>query len=270
MRLSRLAFLLAIHFKDAKTEAFELEKEESDDDEDTAEEAGSSSTLDDGLTDAERSAKIMAKIKKGNKEEEGGYDASKRNPLFAGAETPCTWEIRDVGPQLSPVRPYDTEHSNSCRKADLDADAFSEDDADGDEIGAYAQKSAEGIMEDNNHDGEYPDMADWNDVEPNMAEFAAPEEDSDEENDVGIDAEDEGIDMTDRENLRVEVMRKTPQTAQQIATRVPIDDLLCDQRLGMVSTEIFEVEPTSEEEMASMRRIGRVKAERDLNLFRFG
>ncbi|KAG1697788.1 hypothetical protein DVH05_015743 [Phytophthora capsici] len=48
------------HFKDAKTEAFELEKEESDDDEDTAEEAGSS-ILDDGLTDAERSAKILAK-----------------------------------------------------------------------------------------------------------------------------------------------------------------------------------------------------------------
>ncbi|KAG1697797.1 hypothetical protein DVH05_015752 [Phytophthora capsici] len=138
--------------------------------------------------------------KKGNKEEEGGYDASKRNPLFAGAETPCTWEIRDVGPQLSPVRPYDTEHSNSCRKADLDADAFSEDDADGDEIGAYAQKSAEGIMEDNNHDGEDPDMADWNDVEPNMPEFAAPEEDSDEENDVGIYAEDEGIDSAGHED----------------------------------------------------------------------
>ncbi|KAG1697792.1 hypothetical protein DVH05_015747 [Phytophthora capsici] len=51
----------ATHFKDAKTEAFELEKGESDDDEDTAEEAGSS-ILDDGLTDAERSAKILAKM----------------------------------------------------------------------------------------------------------------------------------------------------------------------------------------------------------------
>ncbi|KAG1697785.1 hypothetical protein DVH05_015740 [Phytophthora capsici] len=51
-------------------------------------------------------------------------------------------------------------------------DAFSdmEDDADDDEIGAYAQEPAEGIMEDNNHDGENPDMADWNDVEANAGE----------------------------------------------------------------------------------------------------
>ncbi|KAG1697784.1 hypothetical protein DVH05_015739 [Phytophthora capsici] len=49
------------HFKDATTEAFDIEKEESDDDEDTTEEAGFS-TLDDGLTDAERSAKILAKM----------------------------------------------------------------------------------------------------------------------------------------------------------------------------------------------------------------
>ncbi|KAG1689159.1 hypothetical protein DVH05_002797 [Phytophthora capsici] len=34
--------------------------------------------------------------------------------------------------------------------------------------------------------------------------------------------------------------------------------------------EILEVEPTSEEEMASMRGIGPVKAERYFNLFRFG
>ncbi|KAG1697810.1 hypothetical protein DVH05_015764 [Phytophthora capsici] len=81
----------------------------------------------------------------------------------------------------------DTEHSNSRRKADLDVDAFSEDDADGDEIDAYAQELAEGIMEDGNHDGEDSDMADWNDSddeeEPtlegedeDMPEFAAPEE----------------------------------------------------------------------------------------------
>ncbi|KAG1697812.1 hypothetical protein DVH05_015766 [Phytophthora capsici] len=318
------------HFKDAKTEAFELEKEESDDDEDTTEEAGSS-TLDDGLTDAERSAKILAKMfgkpekeskkskeaavvsfddepvsKKENKEEEGGYDASKRNPLFAGAETSCAWEIqmlahhyhpsvqsftrqlldnKDTGIQyagdplvdftmhaffekfvnkkprhkvaeasgnngakaknwtFAPINSEavlqeneanvdasdqffykffkerasrDSEHPNSRRtksKSDRDADAFSdmEDDADDDEIDAYAQELAEGIMEDGNHDDEDPDMADWNDSddeeEPtlegedeDMPEFAAPEDDSDEENDVGIDAEDEGSDSADEED----------------------------------------------------------------------
>ncbi|KAG1697796.1 hypothetical protein DVH05_015751 [Phytophthora capsici] len=114
------------HFKDATTEAFDIEKEESDDDEDTTEEAGSSK-LDDGLTDAERSAKILAKMfgkpekeskktkeaavvsfddepvsKKENKEEEGGYDASKRNPLFAGAETSCAWEIQMLAHHYHP------------------------------------------------------------------------------------------------------------------------------------------------------------------------
>ncbi|KAG1697803.1 hypothetical protein DVH05_015757 [Phytophthora capsici] len=109
-----------VRFKDAKTEAFELQKEESDDDEDTAEEAGSSSTLDDGLTDAEHSANKPEKgskktkeaavvsfnddpvSKKENKEEEGGYDASKRNPLFADAKTSCAWEIQMLAHHYHP------------------------------------------------------------------------------------------------------------------------------------------------------------------------
>ncbi|KAL3658697.1 hypothetical protein V7S43_016333 [Phytophthora oleae] len=301
------------HFEDAKTEetsAFELEKEESDDDEDTTEEAGSSK-LDDGLTDAERSAKVLAKMfgkpqkesKKTNeaavvsfddepvskKEEEGGYDASKRNPLFAGAETSCAWEIqmlahhyhpsvqsftrqmldkKDTGIQyagdplvdftmhaffekfvnkkprhkvaeasgnngakaknwtFAPINSEavlqeneanvdasdqffykffkerasrDTEHPNSRRtkaKNDRDGDALSdmEDDADDEEIDAYAQELAEGIMEDGNNDDEDPDMAGWSDSdgeEPTlegegeeMPEFVAPEQNSDEEDEA--------------------------------------------------------------------------------------
>ncbi|KAG6971121.1 hypothetical protein JG688_00004560 [Phytophthora aleatoria] len=319
------------HFEDAKTEEFELEKEESDDDEDTTEEAGSSK-LDDGLTDAERSAKVLAQMfGKPEKEskskeaavvsfddepattkkdkEEGGYDASKRNPLFAGAETSCAWELqmlahhyhpsvqsftrqlldnKDTGIQyagdplvdftmhaffekfvnkkprhkvadtsgsngakaknwtFAPINTEavlqeneanvdasdqffykffkerasrDAEHPNSRRskqvKNDRDADAFSdeEDDADDEEIDAFAQELAEGIMEDGNHDDEDPDMAGWSGSEDEeepalegedeeMPEFAAPEEsdedatdsehekENDEEEEDGEDDED--------------------------------------------------------------------------------
>ncbi|CAI5743139.1 unnamed protein product [Peronospora destructor] len=124
------------HFVDAKTEdsAFELEKEEFDDnDDDTTEEAGLDKP-NDGLTDAERSAKILAlmfgkpgkEMKKSkdaavicfdvepaakitsskniaeDKKNEGGYDASKRNPLFAGAEISCAWELQMLAHHYHP------------------------------------------------------------------------------------------------------------------------------------------------------------------------
>jgi len=119
------------HFEDAKTDSpsFELEKEEDDeDDEDTAEEAGVDK-LNDGLTDEERSAKVLAQMfgepekkskkaavvsfedepaeknakgKKAGQPEEGGYDASKRNPLFAGAETSCAWELQMLAHHYHP------------------------------------------------------------------------------------------------------------------------------------------------------------------------
>ncbi|KAF4040341.1 CBF/Mak21 family [Phytophthora infestans] len=287
------------HFEDVKTEEIKLEKEESDDEEDTTEDAGVS-TLDDGLTDEERSAKVLARMfgtpdKETKNEaavvsfddvpdtkEEGGYDASKRNPLFAGAETSCAWELqmlarhyhpsvqsftrqlldnKDSGIQyagdplvdftmhaffekfvnkkprhkvaetsgnngakaknwtFAPINTEavlqeneanvdasdqffykffkerasrDAEHPNNRRKKsknERDADALSdvEEGADDEEIDAYAQELAEGILEDGNHDDEDPDMEAWSDSgdeeEPSlegedeeMSEFAAPEE----------------------------------------------------------------------------------------------
>ncbi|GMF20772.1 unnamed protein product [Phytophthora fragariaefolia] len=281
------------HFEDAKVDeeipAFKLEKEDSedDDDDDTTEDAGSAE-LNDGLTDAERSAKVLAQMfgkpekafKKAKEtavvsfddepatstsktavtdKEEGGYDASKRNPLFAGAETSCAWEIqmlahhyhpsvqsftrqlldnKDAGIQyagdplvdftmhaffekfvnkkprhkvadasgnqgakaknwtFAPINTEavlqeneanvdasdqffykffkerasrDSENPGRRRKKsknDRDADAFSDmedGDADDEEIDAYAQELAEGIMENGNHDDEDPDMAGWSD-----------------------------------------------------------------------------------------------------------
>ncbi|ETP07141.1 hypothetical protein F441_16529 [Phytophthora nicotianae CJ01A1] len=318
------------HFEDVKTEEFKLEKEESDDDEDTTEDAGSSK-LDDGLTDEERSAKVLAQMfgkpeKEMKKEavvvsfddepttkkekEEGGYDATKRNPLFAGAETSCAWEIqmlahhyhpsvqsftrqlldnKDRGIQyagdplvdftmhaffekfvnkkprhkvaetsgnngakaknwtFAPINTEavlqekednvdasdqffykffkerasrDAEHLNSRRKKaknERDADALSDvEDADDEEIDAYAQELAEGIMEDGNHDDEDPDMEGWSDSDDEekptlegedeeMPEFAAPEEDDEESadseqengNDDEDDEEDEDEDAFD-------------------------------------------------------------------------
>ncbi|KAG6612096.1 CCAAT-box-binding transcription factor [Phytophthora cinnamomi] len=280
------------HFEDVKTDeenpAFELEKEESDDDDDDTTEDAGSSKLNDGLTDAERSAKVLAQMfgkpekeskkskesavvsfddepaaktassKKGNDKEEGGYDASKRNPLFAGAETSCAWEIqmlahhyhpsvqsftrqlldnKDTGIQyagdplvdftmhaffekfvnkkprhkvaeasgnngakaknwtFAPInteavlqeneanvdasdqffykffkerasRDVENPRRKKKSKSDRDADAFSDmedGDEDDEEIDAYAQELAEGIMEDGNHDDEDPDMAGWSD-----------------------------------------------------------------------------------------------------------
>ncbi|KAG7381620.1 hypothetical protein PHYPSEUDO_005778 [Phytophthora pseudosyringae] len=309
------------HFEDAKTDAFELEKEESDDDDDDTTEEAASGKLNDGLTDAERSAKVLAQMfgkpekeskkskvaavvsfddepaskctattKAGDSKDEGGYDASKRNPLFAGAETSCAWELqmlahhyhpsvqsftrqlldnKDAGIQyagdplvdftmhaffekfvnkkprhkvaeasgntgakaknwtFAPINTEavlheneanvdasdqffykffkerasrDAEHPNSRRTKsaanERDGDAFSdmEDDAEDDEIDAYAQELAEGIMQDGNHDDEDPDMAGWSgsegedEEEPtlegddeDMPEFAAEEDDEDEE-----------------------------------------------------------------------------------------
>ncbi|RLN54043.1 hypothetical protein BBJ29_003161 [Phytophthora kernoviae] len=284
------------HFEDAKTEgspAFELEKEDDDEDDDgtTQEEAGSKS-LDDGLTDAERSQKILAQMfgseepekkakkskeaavvsfddepsnKQGAKKahEEGGYDATKRNPLFAGAETSCAWEIntlahhyhpsvqmfarqllesKDTGIQYSgdplvdftlhaffekfvnkkprhkvaedsssatkaknwTFAPINTEavlqeseanvdasdqffykffkerasrdaaHPGSRRqkksKNEHDDDAFSDMEGaeDDEELEAYAQELAEGIMKDGNMDDEDPDTAGWSDSDDEL------------------------------------------------------------------------------------------------------
>ncbi|RLN14650.1 hypothetical protein BBJ28_00024625, partial [Nothophytophthora sp. Chile5] len=115
------------HFEDAKTEetpGFELEKEDEEEesgDDATLEEAGAA-RLNDGLTDAERSQKVLEQMfgkaepaktaspaaavsfedepsavsavkKAATGQEAGGYDGTKRNPLFAGAETACAWEL---------------------------------------------------------------------------------------------------------------------------------------------------------------------------------
>ncbi|KAE9357934.1 CCAAT/enhancer-binding protein zeta [Phytophthora fragariae] len=321
------------HFEDAKTDeetaAFELEKEESDDDEDDTTEDAGSSKLNDGLTDAERSAKVLAQMfgqpekeskkskeaavvsfddevaakitskkKAGADKEEGGYDASKRNPLFAGAETSCAWEIqmlahhyhpsvqsftrqlldnKDTGIEYSgdplvdftmhaffekfvnkkprhkvteasgnngakaknwtfaPInseallqeneanvdasdqffykffkerasRDAENPRRKKTTKNDRDGDALS--DEDDEEIDAYAQELAEGIMKDGNHDDEDPDMADWSDSdgeeEPtlegedeDMEEAAAMAGDDDE--DAGGEEEQEDDDNEDDE-----------------------------------------------------------------------
>ncbi|POM58320.1 CCAAT-box-binding transcription factor [Phytophthora palmivora] len=309
------------HFKDAKMEetpAFELEKEESDDDDDDNTEDVGLEKLNDGLTDAERSAKVLAQMfgkpekesKKakqaavvsfddepaaksadskvaGADKKEGGYDASKRNPLFAGAETSCAWElqmlahhyhpsvqsftrqlldnkdtgIRYAGDPLvdftmhaffekfvnkkprhkvaetngnngakaknwtfAPINTEavlqeneanvdasdqffykffkerasrDAEHPNSRRtkvKNDRDADAFSdmEDDADDEEIDAYAQELAEGIMEDGNHDDEDPDMAGWSDSDDEEEPTLEGEDEEMAEPEFAVDGEDDG------------------------------------------------------------------------------
>ncbi|GMF33323.1 unnamed protein product [Phytophthora lilii] len=302
------------HFEDVKTDEenpeFELEKEESDDDEDGTTEDAGSSKLNDGLTDAERSAKVLAQMfgkpeqeskkskeaavvsfddepatkavtpKNGDKEE-SGYDASKRNPLFTGAETSCAWEIqmlahhyhpsvqsftrqlldnKDTGIQyagdplvdftmhsffekfvnkkprhkvaeasgnhgakaknwtFAPINTEavlqeneanvdasdqffykffkerasrDAEHPSRRHKKvknERDADAFSdmEDcDEDDEEIEAYAQELAEGIMEDGNLDDEDPDMAGWSD--------------SDDEEEPTLDGEDEKMEESENE-----------------------------------------------------------------------
>ncbi|TDH66527.1 hypothetical protein CCR75_005790 [Bremia lactucae] len=91
------------HFDDAKTETAEFESED-----DNAIGNTDESTVDDGLTEAERSAKVLKNMfgnetedmtasvavhsSTNNKREE--YDALKRNPLFAGAETACAWELQ--------------------------------------------------------------------------------------------------------------------------------------------------------------------------------
>ncbi|EGZ18985.1 hypothetical protein PHYSODRAFT_351404 [Phytophthora sojae] len=320
------------HFEDAKTDeeapAFELEKEESDDeDDDTTEDAGSSK-LNDGLTDAERSAKVLAQMfgkpekeskkskeaavvsfddepaakttsnkKAGADKEEGGYDASKRNPLFAGAETSCAWEIqmlahhyhpsvqsftrqlldnKDTGIQyagdplvdftmhaffekfvnkkprhkvaegsgnngakaknwtFAPInseavlqeneanvdasdqffykffkerasRDADNPRRKKKSKNDRDADAFSDmedGDEDDEEIDAYAQELAEGIMEDGNHDDEDPDMADWSDSDGEEEPTLEGEDEEMEEAatfDADEDDDEEGEDAADHE-----------------------------------------------------------------------
>ncbi|CAH0517509.1 unnamed protein product [Peronospora belbahrii] len=282
------------HFVDAKTEdiAFELEKEESDDDNDDTLEDAELDKLNDGFTDEERSAKVLAKMfgspekqskkskgavdvnfdngpavkimankkKAGDNKNKGGYDPSKRNPLFAGAESSCAWELqmlahhyhpsvqsftrqlldsKDIGIQYAgdplvdftmhaffekfvnkkprhkvadtssnigakaknwTFAPINTEavlrenetnvdasdqffykffkeratrnaiHPRSRRtekgKTERDGDAvfdMEDGDEDDEEIDAYAQELAEGIIEDGNLDDEDPDIANWTD-----------------------------------------------------------------------------------------------------------
>ncbi|OWZ10306.1 CCAAT/enhancer-binding protein [Phytophthora megakarya] len=315
------------HFDDAKTNdtpSLELEKEDSDDEDDDTTEDVESDKLNDGRTDAERSAKVLAKMfgkpeketkkskenavvsfddepaaksvgdNKAGADKEGGYDASKRNPLFAGAETSCAWELqmlahhahpsvqsftrqlldnKDTGIQyagdplvdftmhaffekfvnkkprhkvaeangsngakaknwtFAPINTEavlqeneanvdasdqffykffkerasrDAEHPSrrtKKTKSDRDADALSDvEDADDEEIDAYAQELAEGIMEDDNHDDEDPDMAGWSDSddedEPTLEgedemEEEEPEFAATEENDEAADSDEQ-------------------------------------------------------------------------------
>ncbi|CAI5706247.1 hypothetical protein KXD40_009738 [Peronospora effusa] len=324
-------------FVDAKLEdsAYEFEKEESDDDDDdTTEEAGSDK-LNDGLTDAERAAKVLAVMfgkpgkettkskgaavvcfddepamkislsKKivGDEMNEGGYDASKRNPLFAGAEISCAWELqllahhyhpsvqsftrqlldnKDIGIQyagdplvdftmhaffekfvnkkprhkvadasgntgakaknwtFAPINTEavlranvanvdasdqffykffkerasrDADHPGSRRtkkvKGERDGDALSDMEdggEDDEEIEAYAQELAKGIMEDGNLDDEDPDMANWSgsddDEEPTLE---GEDEETTEAEDITDDivnenaGDDEDVEVEDEE-----------------------------------------------------------------------
>ncbi|CAI5740507.1 unnamed protein product [Hyaloperonospora brassicae] len=280
------------HFCDADKDSrgLDCDEEESCEEGTTTEEAGLQ-TQDDGVTDAERSAKILAQMfgetdTVGEKSKKAvvvsydvestatstdcrktaavangcSYDASKRNPLFSGAETTCAWELdmlahhyhpsvqsftrqlldnKGMGIQYSgdplvdftmhaffekfvnkkprhkvaemrgntgakaknwTFAPINTEtvlqeneanvdasdrffykffkerasraaeHSGSHRtkkvKNERDGDVLSameNDDESDEEIEAYAQELAEGIMEDGNLDDEDPDMGNWSD-----------------------------------------------------------------------------------------------------------
>ncbi|KAH7485385.1 hypothetical protein KRP22_006533 [Phytophthora ramorum] len=325
------------HFEDAKTDEdtpeFELEKEESDDDDGTTQEEAGSQKLNDGMTDAERSAKVLAQMfgkpekeskkskqaavvsfddepaknstgKKSEEKEESGYDAAKRNPLYAGAETTCAWEIqmlahhyhpsvqsftkqllenKEVGIQYAgdplvdftmhaffekfvnkkprhkvteasgnsgakaknwTFAPINTEavlheseanvdasdqffykffkeratrdaaHPNNRRakkvKDDHDADAFSdmENDEDDEELEAYAQELAEGIMEDGNLDEEDPDTAGWGDSDDEEEPTLEGEDEEMEEAEPEVDEsdveEDDGEDDPDSDEQQEE------------------------------------------------------------------
>ncbi|KAF1319710.1 Ccaat-box-binding transcription factor, partial [Globisporangium splendens] len=135
------------HFEDAKAESddeegekqtFTLEQDE-DEEEDTDDESESPAEINDGLTDAQRAAKVLEQMfgkepaagtqknvptavtfdESSNEEEEeegknaskekktegkdasvetkaSAYDPRKRNPLFAGAENACAWELHHL------------------------------------------------------------------------------------------------------------------------------------------------------------------------------
>ncbi|TMW61547.1 hypothetical protein Poli38472_012738 [Pythium oligandrum] len=113
-------------FEDQDTVVFdpsELEKEDDDDDDSEAGEEDAEDAATDGMTDAERSQRVLAEMfgdaamaeptagsrkalsfeedpkpsdKMNQDKTETSYNWQKRNPLYAGAETSCAWELHHL------------------------------------------------------------------------------------------------------------------------------------------------------------------------------
>lgn len=309
-------------------DAAEVEKEDKDEnEEEDSEDVEGEETNDDGLTDADRAQRVLEQMFGGSKEETSaatastggvqsfdddnaskpaatatGYDPTKRNPLYAGAETSCAWEMHHLVQHYHPsvqmfarqlllepktgvqyagdplvdftmhaffekfmnkkprhkgveattggttqekkkswtFVPINTDavlqeaeenidatdqffykffkerasrESTRPKKKkksamrdgdgeDRDGDAFSDvDEGEDEEMEAFAQQLAEGIMQDGDHDDEDPDMGDWSGAEDDEEEDGGELEGEDDDGEfaaegaAGEDSEDEGNDF---------------------------------------------------------------------------